>query len=101
MVFVKFDKIGDGSDVILGISIVGICRNFIVGEKLSTMFGKIYRYFADLGSLAFKSSVAKADLAEDVPLLPDVTAADNGKFLRVVNGAWAADSVPNANGGAF
>jgi hypothetical protein len=25
--------------------------------------------------------------------LPSVTSADNGKFLRVVNGAWAADTV--------
>lgn len=33
--------------------------------------------------------------------LPGVTAADNGKFLRVVDGAWAAASVPNANGGSF
>ena len=27
--------------------------------------------------------------------LPEVTAADNGKFLRVVGGAWAAAVVPN------
>ena len=27
--------------------------------------------------------------------LPEVTAADNGKFLRVVEGAWAAAIVPN------
>lgn len=33
--------------------------------------------------------------------LPNVTASDNGKFLRVVNGAWAAASIPNANGGSF
>ena len=33
--------------------------------------------------------------------LPSVTAADNGKFLRVVNGAWAAASVANSNGGSF
>lgn len=33
--------------------------------------------------------------------LPMVTTADNGKFLRVVSGAWAAASVPDANGGAF
>ena len=26
---------------------------------------------------------------------PDVTAADNGKFLRVVNGAWAAEKLTN------
>ena len=33
--------------------------------------------------------------------LPTVTASDNGKFLRVVNGAWAAATVENANGVSF
>ena len=33
--------------------------------------------------------------------LPSVTTADNGKFLRVVNGAWAASEIANANGGSF
>ena len=33
--------------------------------------------------------------------LPAVGTADNGKFLRVVNGAWAADTVPSAGGVAF
>lgn len=33
--------------------------------------------------------------------LPSVTTADNGKFLRVVEGAWAAASVPNASGVNF
>ena len=32
--------------------------------------------------------------------LPAVTASDNGKFLRVVNGAWAGGEVANANGGS-
>ena len=27
--------------------------------------------------------------------IPSVTTADNGKFLRVVNGAWAAATVPS------
>ena len=31
--------------------------------------------------------------------LPSVTAADNGKILRVVDGAWAAASLPVYNGG--
>ena len=31
----------------------------------------------------------------------DVTASDNGKFLRVVNGVWAAATVENANGVSF
>ena len=33
--------------------------------------------------------------------LPTVTTADNGKFLRVVSGAWAAVEIANANGGSF
>ncbi len=33
--------------------------------------------------------------------LPTVTASDNGKFLRVVNGAWSAAAIDNANGGSF
>lgn len=33
--------------------------------------------------------------------LPTVTTSDNGKFLQVVNGAWAAATIPSANGGSF
>lgn len=33
--------------------------------------------------------------------LPSVTSADNGKVLRVVDGAWAAATVPDANGQSF
>ena len=33
--------------------------------------------------------------------LPAVTAEDNGKFARVVDGAWAADAVPTAEGVSF
>lgn len=33
--------------------------------------------------------------------LPAVTTSDNGKFLRVVSGAWAAVSISDANGVSF
>ena len=33
--------------------------------------------------------------------VPAVTTADNGKFLRVVNGAWAVVEVDNASGVKF
>ena len=33
--------------------------------------------------------------------VPAVTTSDNGKFLRVVNGAWAAVALENAEGGSF
>lgn len=33
--------------------------------------------------------------------LPSVTASDNGKFLRVVSGAWAAETVQTWQGGSY
>lgn len=39
--------------------------------------------------------------AVTISSLPTVTTADNGKFLRVVDGAWAAVEITNANGGSF
>ena len=33
--------------------------------------------------------------------VPTVTTANNGQFLRVVNGAWAASTVPNAEEASF
>lgn len=36
-----------------------------------------------------------------IPALPSVSASDNGKVLRVVNGAWAAASLPSASGVTF
>lgn len=41
--------------------------------------------------------------ASDVSAMPNVpvTAVDNGKFLRVVNGAWAAVAIADANGVKF
>lgn len=33
--------------------------------------------------------------------IPSVTVADNGKFMTVVNGAWAAETVPNAEEASF
>ena len=39
--------------------------------------------------------------AVTISSLPTVTTTDNGKFLRVVNGAWMAVEIDNANGGSF
>ena len=47
------------------------------------------------------SDVQNNQVAWSAKELPAVTASENGKFLRVVNGAWAAVSIANANGGSF
>lgn len=40
--------------------------------------------------------------AVDMPIgLPNVTEENNGQFLRVVNGAWAADTIPSGGGASF
>ena len=59
---------GDGSNVTAGFTAASSRTNIATGEKLSVIFGKIAKWLADLGSLAFKSKVAKADLAEDVQM---------------------------------
>lgn len=42
----------------------------------------------------------KKDVDEKQEKIP-VTEEDNGKFMRVVNGVWAAAEVANANGESF
>ena len=57
---------GDGSNATAAFTTAATRKNIATGEKLSVLFGKIAKWFADLGSLAFKSTVAKSDLASDV-----------------------------------
>ena len=64
----KLDKAGDGSNVTAAFTAVSSRANIATGEKLSILFGKIAKWFSDLGSLAFKSTVVKADLANDVQM---------------------------------
>lgn len=62
----KLSSTGNARSLVCDISVYSQRKNLVAGEKLSSMFGKIYRYFADLKALAFKASVEKEDLAEDV-----------------------------------
>lgn len=54
----------------------------------------------EAGSVGTSAAYARGDHSHQKEL-PSVTTADNGKFLRVVNGAWAAVEIANANGGSF
>lgn len=57
---------GDGSNVTAAFTASTTRANIATGEKLSVLFGKIAKWFSDLGRLAFKSTVDKSDLAQDV-----------------------------------
>ena len=48
----------------------------------------------ELGSYEFKQHIGFENL-------PEVTASDNGKFMRVVNGAWEAVELLSAGGASF
>lgn len=62
----KLDKAGDGSSVTTSFTQSGTRSNISSGETLKNSMSKISKWFADLGSLAFSSSVSKSDLASDV-----------------------------------
>ena len=53
-----------------------------------------------IGVVGTSTAYARGDYIHQKEL-SNVTTADNGKFLRVVNGAWAAATVDNANGVSF
>jgi hypothetical protein len=84
----KLDKTGDGSNVTAAFTAASTRANIATGEKLSVLFGKIAKWFADLGSLAFKSTVAKSDLASDVQTsLGKADSALQSAPVTSVNGA--------------
>lgn len=84
----KLDKTGDGSNVTAAFTAARTRANIATGEKLSVLFGKIAKWFGDLGSLAFKSTVAKSDLASDVQTsLGKADSALQSAPVTSVNGA--------------
>ena len=64
-----------------------------IGTNLSTNFTGIIK--------GANGKLAQAEAGTDYMPSVAVTSADNGKFLRVVSGAWAAAAIENANGGSF
>ena len=57
---------GEASDVISSFNQASTRNNLTSGDTLRTIFGKISKWFADLGSLAFKNKVSKDDLDSDL-----------------------------------
>ncbi len=59
----KLDKNGDGKDVTVSFTQASSLSNVETGDSLATLFGKIKKWFAGLGSLAFKSKVTDSDIS--------------------------------------
>ena len=76
------------------VNAVGLAGNqTIAGDK--TFKASTTRFL--MGTVEFNQSNIMVN-GEAASFLPTVTTSDNGKFLRVVDGAWAAATVENANG---
>ena len=77
------------------ITVSGILKGDGAGGVSAAVAGTDYLTEAPVTSVNGKTGAVK------VREVPSVTASDNGKFLRVVSGAWAAVEIANANGGSF
>lgn len=77
------------------ITAAGILKGDGAGGVSAAVPGTDYLTEAPVTSVNGKTGAVK------VREVPSVTASDNGKFLRVVSGAWAAVEIANANGGSF
>lgn len=69
------------------------CERFKIGD------GKTY--VVDLPFYLEDEIESIWNIVEAIPEIPNVTTQDNGKFLRVVDGIWAAASIPNAEEAEF
>lgn len=56
----------DGTNIKTAFTAAASRVNIATGEALNVVLGKIAKWLGDLGTLAFKSSVAKSDLSSDV-----------------------------------
>lgn len=97
-------KTGDGSNVTAAFTAAANRTNISTGEKLSVIFGKIAKWFSDLGSAAFRAATGNitqgsTDLVESGAVYNGLS----GKYTKPSDGIPASDlasgvipSVPSA-----
>ena len=77
------------------------------GQQLDEAFVKLGQVDESAAAAAASAQAAAQSArdarqaAESLTGLPAVTEADNGKFLRVAGGVWAAEAVPSAEEASF
>lgn len=85
-------KTGDGSNVTAAFTAATNRTNISTGEKLSVIFGKIAKWFADLGSAAFRAATGSitqgsTDLVESGAVYTGLS----GKYAKPASGIPASD----------
>jgi hypothetical protein len=99
------DFSGSGSQATVSFTQAGTRANIASGETLAVLMGKIKKYFADLGSLAFASSISYNSLT-DKPTLGTAAARNTGTAsgnVPVINssGKIERDILPNADDAGY
>lgn len=92
----KLDKTGDSSDTIVAFEPASSRENIVSGEKSSTFFGKIMKWFADLKAAAFAEMISSySDLMANTVsgYLVDALAVKEG--LDAVNSKFANNNIDN------
>lgn len=92
-----WEELGETFDVTVDSELSATSENPVQNKVINAALAKKGTYSKPSGG------IPKTDLVFDVQtsLLPAVSASDNEKFLRVINGAWAAAIVPSAETTSF
>lgn len=80
-----------------GVTAHDAAGNPVEGKVVTTPVPKTSNLLKGDGAGGIGAAVSGTDYMAPIP----VTASDNGKFLRVVNGVWAAEAMVNASGVSF
>lgn len=93
----KLDKTGDGSNVTSTFTPASERANIATGEKLSTIFGKIAKYFADLKTVAFTGSYNDLTNKPEIPTVTnDLTDALKANYDAAYTHSQAAHAPSDA-----
>ena len=77
---------------------IDAAQNTAIAAKANT--ADVYTK-TEIDNKGYQTAAQVQTAISGVRQLPAVTASDNGKFLRVVSGAWAAASLPSAESSSF
>ena len=81
----KLDKEGNASDVTVNFIEAESIENIVAGEKLSTLFGKVRKFFADLKDVAFSGSYNDLSDRPNIPVSTSDLTNDSGFITKVAN----------------
>ena len=79
----KLDKTGDGSNVTAAFTAASARANIETGEKLSVIFGKLAKWFADLKTVAFSGSYSDLSGTPSIPSKVSDLSNDSGYLTAV------------------